>query len=160
MNDPIANADAFPILRKWNFFNHAGVTPLPRVTTDAMREYLRQAEEGAYLGAAWYADIEKLRAVSATLIRAHRDEIAFVKNTSEGLSIVARGIDWQYGDVIVTTSVEYPANIYPWMEVARTSGAKVMMVNERDDSYGRRSVPIEKILEAAADPKCKLVALS
>ena len=62
--------------------------------------------------------------------------------------------------MIVTTSVEYPANIYPWMEVARTSGAKLMMVNERDDEQGRRSVPIDTILEAASDPKCKMVALS
>jgi selenocysteine lyase/cysteine desulfurase len=46
------------------------------------------------------------------------------------------------------------------MEVARTSGAKLLMVNEHDDENGRRSVPIEKILEAASDPKCRMVALS
>ena len=156
----IGNSDAFPILRKWNFFNHAGVSPIPRVSADAMRTWASQAESDAYIGTGWYGDIEKLRGLCASLIHAHRDEIAFIKNTSEGLSIVARGIDWQYGDVIVTTSVEYPANMYPWMEVARSSGAKVMMANEHDDSHGRRSVPIDKILEAAADPKCKMVALS
>jgi cysteine desulfurase / selenocysteine lyase len=160
LTDFIANPDAFPVLRKWNFFNHAGVSPLPRAATDAMRKWAQQAEEGAYLGTSWYADIEKLRANCAKLIHAHRDEIAFVKNTSEGLSIVARGIDWQYGDVIVTSSVEYPANVYPWMEIARTSGAKLMMAKEHDDSHGRRSVPIDKILEAASDPKCKMIALS
>ena len=156
----IGNADAFPVLRKWNFFNHAGVSPLPRVCADAMRTWAGQAEGDAYIGTGWYTDIEKLRALCASLVNAHRDEIAFIKNTSEGLSIVARGIDWQYGDIIVTTNVEYPANIYPWMEIARSSGAKVMMANEHDDSHGRRAVPIEKILEAASDPKCKLVALS
>jgi cysteine desulfurase / selenocysteine lyase len=156
----IGNADAFPVLGKWQFFNHAGVSPVPRVSADAVRKWAQQAESDVYLGSGWYGDIEKLRAICASLIHAHRDEIAFVKNTSEGISIVARGIDWQYGDVIVTTSVEYPANIYPWMEVARTSGAKLLMVNERDDENGRRSVPIEKILEAASDSKCRMVALS
>lgn len=160
VTDYIANPQAFPILRKWNFFNHAGVSPVPRVSADAMRTWAAEAEADVYLGTAWYSDIEKLRANCAALIHAHRDEIAFVKNTSEGLSIVAKGIDWQWGDAIVTTGVEYPANVYPWMEVARTNGAKVLMVNEHDDGFGRRSVPIEKILEAASDPRCRMVSLS
>jgi cysteine desulfurase/selenocysteine lyase len=160
LTDFIGNTDAFPILEKWNFFNHAGVSPLPRASADAMRKYAEQAQSVAYLNTGWYADIEKLRAVCATLVHAHRDEIAFVKNTSEGLSIVANGIDWQWGDVIVTTNVEYPANIYPWMELARAHGVKLMMANEKDDSHGRRAVPIEKIFEAASDPRCRLISLS
>ncbi len=119
LNSYIGNAEAFPVLRQWDFFNHAGVSPLPRVASKAMRIYARQAEAGAYLGTTWFADIEKLRQSAAALINGHRDEIAFVKNTSEGISIVANGIDWQWGNRIVTTAVEYPANIYPWMEQSR-----------------------------------------
>src|SRR5581483_6991549 len=119
----IGNAEAFPILRNWDFFNHAGVAPVPHLAAEAMRKFALQAETVAYLGTAWYADIEKLRQSSAAMLNCHRDEVAFVKNTSEGISIVANGIDWQWGDVIVTTAVEYPANIYPWMEVGRARGA-------------------------------------
>lgn len=160
LKDFIGNADAFPVLRKWNFFNHAGVSPLPRSTSDALRKYAEQAETSVYLGTNWYADIESLRVTAAKMINAHRDEIAFVKNTSEGISIVAEGIDWQWGDVIVTTGVEYPANIYPWMEVARSYGAKLLMVDEIDTAEGARMVPTEKILQAASDPRCRLVAIS
>jgi cysteine desulfurase/selenocysteine lyase len=156
----IGNVEAFPVLRQWNFFNHAGVAPLPKVAADALRKFAAEAEAGAYLHTSWYADIEKLRASAAALINAGTDEVAFVKNTSEGISIVANGIDWQWGDRIVTTEVEYPANIYPWMEVARTRGAKLVMVKEEKDELGRSYVPIDKILEAAADPKTKLVTLS
>ena len=134
----IGNADAFPVLRHWDFFNHAGVAPLPRVATEAMRAYADQAETGAYLGTAWYADVERLRQSAAALLNAHRDEVAFVKNTSEGISIVANGIDWQWGDRIVTTAVEYPANVYPWMEQARGRGCKLVMVEEETDANGRR----------------------
>ena len=130
MRNLIGNKEAFPVLREWDFFNHAGVCPLPRVAGDAFRTYAAQAEAGAYLGTHWYADIEKLRISAAQMINAHRDEIAFVKNTSEGISIVANGLDWQWGDRIVTTNVEYPANVYPWMEVVRTRGAKLVMVEE------------------------------
>src|SRR5438067_2679956 len=100
----VGNAEAFPILAHWDFFNHAAVSPLPRVATDALRAYCLEAEQGAYLNAQWYQHIELLRNGSASLINAHRDEIAFVKNTSEGLSIVANGIDWKPGDRIVTAA--------------------------------------------------------
>ncbi|MDB5355014.1 MAG: Aminotransferase [Phycisphaerales bacterium] len=156
----IGNPDAFPVLRNWAFFNHAGVSPLPRVAADAFHIFAQQAQQGAYLGTNWYADIEKLRQSAATMMNARRDEIAFVKNTSEGISIVANGIDWQFGDQVVTSSVEYPANVYPWMEQARSCGIKLVMVPEEKDDHGRRSVPLEKLLAAAADPKCRLVTIS
>jgi cysteine desulfurase/selenocysteine lyase len=156
----VGNVEAFPVLKRWEFFNHAGVCPLPRAAADAMRAYALQAETGAYLGASWYADIERLREASAALLHAHRDEIAFVKNTSEGISIVANGIEWQWGDRIVTTAVEYPANVYPWMEQVRSRGVQLTQVPEETDASGARHVPIEKILEAAADPKTKLVTIS
>lgn len=156
----VGNAEAFPVLRHWDFFNHAGVSPLPAAAAAAMRAYAAEAETGAYLGAGWYHDVERLRVACAKLINAHRDEIAFVKNTSEGISIVARGLEWQWGDVIVTTGVEYPANVYPWMEVVRSHGVKLVQVPEETDHSGRRAVPIERILEAAADPRCRLVTVS
>jgi selenocysteine lyase/cysteine desulfurase len=156
----IGNEEAFPVLRHWNFFNHAGVTPLPRSAVDAINTYARQAEHGAYLDTSWYKDIETLRQWSAAMLNAHRDEIAFVKNTSEGIALVANGIDWKAGDRIVTTAVEYPANIYPWMDLERRLGCKLVMVPEETDGQGRRSVPLQKILEAAAHPMTRLVTLS
>lgn len=156
----IGNSQMFPILEKWDFFNHAGVAPLPKAAADALRKYAEQAESTVYLFSNWYEDCEKLRKLSANLIHAHPDEIAFVKNTSEGLSIVAKGIDWQSGDVIVTTAVEYPANIYPWMDLARSLGIRLVMVEEQTDTNGRRSIPTEAILRAAGDPMCRMVSLS
>src|SRR5438874_1965754 len=160
LSNLIGNATEFPILEKFDFFNHAGVAPIPRRAGDVLRAYAEQAEGGAYLATTWYADIEKLRVLAASLINAQRDEIAFIKNTSEGISIVANGIDWQPGDRIVTTSVEYPANIYPWMEVARNRGAKLILVPEDTDAHGRRQVPIDVILREAADPRTRMVSLS
>jgi cysteine desulfurase / selenocysteine lyase len=156
----IGNAEMFPVLRHWHFFNHAGVSPLPKVAGDAMRKFAAEGEAGAYLQSIWYQDIEKLRILAAQMINATKEEVAFVKNTSEGISIVANGIDWQWGDRIITTEVEYPANVYPWMEVVRTRGAKLVMIPEETDAKGRKFVPVEKILEAAEDRRTKLVAIS
>jgi selenocysteine lyase/cysteine desulfurase len=156
----IGNSEAFPVLREWDFFNHAGVAPIPRASADALRRYADQAESIAYIGAGWHRDIEKLRETAALLINAHRDEIAFVKNTSEGLATVAFGLDWQRGDRIVTTAVEYPANIYPWMELANRFGVKLVMVPEESDASGRRRVRLERILEETNHPRTRMVSLS
>src|SRR5437667_5385373 len=93
----IGNPEAFPILKEWDFFNHAGVCPLPKVAADALRKYAQQAQDVAYIETGWYRDIEKLRVSAAKLINAHSDEIAFIKNTSEGIATVANGIDWHPG---------------------------------------------------------------
>src|SRR5712691_5560659 len=111
----VGNAGEFPILREWDFFNHAGVSPLPRVGGEALREFALQYEGKAYLDSGFYRRIEALRASAAGMIGASREEIAFVKSTSEGIATVANGIEWRAGDRIVTSAVEYPANMYPWM---------------------------------------------
>jgi len=160
MSELIGNVREFPILRNWDFFNHAGVSPIPRVGAEALRKFAEQAESAAYVGWGWHQEIERLRHNAAQLINGHRDEIAFVKNTSEGISIVASGLDWQWGDKIITTGVEYPTNIYPWMETARHRGVKLLMVQEEESADGTRCVPTEKILEAAGDPRTRMISLS
>lgn len=156
----IGNAEAFPILRNWDFFQHAGVAPLPHAAGQAMMEYVHQAESAAYLNSGWQAKIDQVRANAAALLNCDKAEIAFIKNTSEGLSIVANGIDWKAGDRIVTTNVEYPANIYPWMAVCERFGATLVQVQEEVDSQGRRSVPTQKLIEALKQAPTKLLALS
>jgi selenocysteine lyase/cysteine desulfurase len=65
----------------------------------------------------WLQTYEKLRVSAARLIHAHRDEIAIVKNTSEGIATIALGIDWKPGDRIVAFEEEFPANYYCWQRL-------------------------------------------
>jgi cysteine desulfurase/selenocysteine lyase len=160
LSTAIGNAELFPSLSHWSFFNHAGVSPLPRASADAIRAYADDAEINAYLGGTWFKEIEQLRKSTATLINATVEEIALVKNTAEGISLVAAGIDWKPGDRIVTTAVEYPTNIYPWMEVAQRRGAELVMVPQEIDATGAQTVPLDKILAEAAHPRTRLVTLS
>jgi selenocysteine lyase/cysteine desulfurase len=148
----IGNADEFPILREWDFFNHAAVSPLPRRAADVLRWYAQRIETHAYMGGGFYKQIEQLRSAAATLINATAEEIALVKNTSEGLATVANAIDWRPGDRIVTTSIEFPANLYPWMDVAKRHGVELVTV----------APPLEtqRILEAAEHPRTRLLTIS
>jgi selenocysteine lyase/cysteine desulfurase len=156
----VGNEEEFPILRGWDFFNHAGVSPLPRVAGEALRAFARQYEERAYLESGFYKRIEELRRSAAEMIGAEKEEVAFVKNTSEGLATVAAGIDWRAGDRIVTTAVEYPANMYPWMDLARRIGVELVTVGEETEEDGSRSVPLEALLKAAEHPRTRMVTLS
>jgi selenocysteine lyase/cysteine desulfurase len=148
----IGNAEEFPVLRHWDFFNHAAVSPLPRRAADALRWYAGRIETEVYIDSGFYKQIEQLRAVSARMINAAPDEIALVKNTSEGLATVANAIDWREGDRIVTTSIEFPANRYPWMEVSRRHGVELITVPP--------PLTTERILEATGQPRTRLLTIS
>jgi selenocysteine lyase/cysteine desulfurase len=79
--------------------------------------------------------------------------VAFVKNTSEGLSIVAAGFPWKEGDNLVTADVEFPANVYPWLRL-RSRGVEVRMIAAREGRVRKED------LFAACDGKTRLIALS
>lgn len=155
----VGNPQEFPILRHCDFFNHAGVSPLPRRAGEALRNFADQYEQRAYLDSGFYKQIEALRVSAALMLNAHRDEIAFIKNTSEGIATVAGGIDWRAGDRIVTTNVEYPANMYPWMDVSKRLAVDLITVPETDTEDGR-AVALNALLKAADHPRTRLLALS
>lgn len=156
----IGNAEAFPILRSWRFFNHAGVCPLPAVAAQALKRYADEASSQAYLGSRWYAEIDRLRHRLAGLIGASADEIALTKNTSEGLAAVAAGLDWSPGDRIVTTGIEYSSNMYPWMDVSRRLGAELVVVGPQTRSDGTIVVDEDELIAQLARPRTRLLAVS
>ncbi|MGB6942371.1 MAG: aminotransferase class V-fold PLP-dependent enzyme [Bryobacteraceae bacterium] len=110
--------DEFPVTENLIYLNHAAVAPLPRRTAKAMQGW---AEEALQFGSLhydrWLDAYEGLRVAAARLIGAQRSEIALIKNTSEGISTIARGLDWRPGDRIVAFREEFPANYYPWLRL-------------------------------------------
>ena len=146
----------FPVTRELVYLNHAGVAPISSRVEEAIRRYLGEATQ---LGASNYVrfydrEVERVRARAATLLGAHQDEIAFVKNTTEGLGIVAAGLDWQRGDEIVTCDLEYPSNVYPWWSL-RGRGVETVMLRSRN---GR--LALETVEDALSSPRTRMLAIS
>ena len=112
--------DEFPSAARLVHMNHAGIAPLPRCVADAIRRF---ADDGVLLDAAvykrWEARAEAVRSAAARLIGGRPHEMAFVRNTSEGLSLIASGLSWRAGDNVVTVADEYPSNVYPWFGLQR-----------------------------------------
>lgn len=156
----VGNAASFPILSRWLFMNHAGVAPVPQAAADAISKFAREAAESAYLEGHWYRQVEDLRTLAAGLINVSRQEIALIKNTSEGLAIVANGVAWKEGDRIVTSAVEYPSNAYPWIDLSRRLGVQLICVPERLRGDGARVIDLSELLAAASHPRTRMVTLS
>jgi len=94
--------DEFPVAQNLVYLNHAAVAPLPLRTARAMQELAEDALQfGSLHYDRWLDAYENLRVAAARLIGANRSEIALVKNTSEGISMIAQGLSWRPGDRIV-----------------------------------------------------------
>lgn len=111
----------FPQPEDLYYLNHAAVAPWPTRTAEAVGQF---AQENITIGAKdypnWLAKEKHLRKQLQSLINAPAvDDIALVKNTSEAISIVACGIDWQQGDNVVSSNEEFPSNRIPWEAQSR-----------------------------------------
>ncbi len=147
-------AAEFPIVRRWTFLNHAAVAPISARAAAAIAQFAREARDDAYLSGRWYEQLEVVRRRAADFIQATPEEIAFVKNTSEGLAFVANGLSWRRGDQIISTAVEYPSNVYPWMDIAARYGVQHIMLPEENGRIASAAI------RAALTDRTRLVALS
>lgn len=147
-------AAEFPITRRWTFFNHAGVAPISARAAAEIERFAQEARDDSYLTGRWYHKIELVRKLAARFIHALPEEIAFVKNTSEGLAFVANGLDWKASDEIISTAVEYPSNVYPWMDVARRFDCRHIMLPEHEGRIDRQNI------FDAVTPRTRMIAIS
>lgn len=112
--------DEFPVTERFIYLNHAATGPLPRRTAEAIEGCVRSQLHGGGMDyREWLAAQSGVREAAARLIHASPSEIAITKNTSEGLSFLANGIDWRPGDVVVGVEGEFPANYFPWKRLER-----------------------------------------
>ena len=151
----IFDGDAFPILKQGLYANHAAIAPWPRVTTQAVCDFaVENGETGAEKYASWLLRETHLRQHLARLIHADSaNDIALLKNTTEGICTVAAGIRWHNGDNVVIPADEFPSNRLPWLALAQL-GVEVREVNIRDTEHP------EQALLSHMDQNTRLLSVS
>jgi len=110
----------FPVAKQYVYFNHAAVAPLSlSVRKQIAVCAARFCEKGIVCNSEFLGVADTTRQLAAQLINAERSQIAFVKNTTQGILVVANGIRWEKGDNVVIPEKEFPANVYPWLNLSR-----------------------------------------
>lgn len=152
--DEARRRELFPICRDQVFLAHAAVAPLPAFVSDAVCAYTRASSENHQEFGDVLRDVKRTRQACAQLIGAHADEIALLGPTSLGLSLFANGLDWQPGDEVLCYHGDYPANVYPWLELRRRG----LTVRYLEPAAPGEITP--ELVARALTPRTRLVALA
>jgi selenocysteine lyase/cysteine desulfurase len=147
----------FPHLADVTYLNAAsiGLVPLPVQEAAAAFErdiWLRGTtgfDEAAETGC-----LEQARDAAAALLRADRDDVAIVKSATEAFGMVAWWVQPAAGTNVVTIDIEHPSTAYPWLRVARETGAEARLVRVWDDPA---SLSVELLAELVDDATSVLV---
>ena len=146
IDDSVALAEArshFPALERWIYMDVSARGVLSREVRAALDAHLDdRMMNGATDKAHFFALIERARERFAQLVNAEPDEIAYTKNISEGLNMVATALDWHRGDnVVLCPDLEHPNNVYAWLNLQRY-GVEVRTVPARDGH-----IPVDSLIE-------------
>ncbi len=146
----------FPIASDILHFNHAGIAPWPQRTIKRIHQF---ANENACSENLHYSKrnklLNRLRRQCTRLLGADMpEEIAFTKNTSEGLSLIAGGLDWKADENIVLSSIEFPSNRIVWEAFAHRFNIEIRLVRPDPD------ISLEDALIAQIDEKTRLLTTS
>ncbi|MGH8629963.1 MAG: aminotransferase class V-fold PLP-dependent enzyme, partial [Burkholderiales bacterium] len=136
------------------YLNHAAVAPWPARTAAAICAFADEnVRSGASRYAEWVSKQQQLREQLRRLINAPSSaDIALLKNTSEALSVVACGLDWRWGDNVVSTDEEFPSNRIPW-QAQRKTGVGLKQVSIRGEEP-------EEALMQQCDARTRVLAVS
>ena len=146
-----------PGYRSCTYLNTGASGPSPRHVVDAVCAFERHhqfdapCEEGPYTAAS--DTLSTVRETVASFIGADAGQIAFTRNTVEGITHIAGAIDWEPGDVVVRTDLEHPAGALPWEQLRRRHGVEVREIATENGRLDRETL-------AACLDGARLVCLS
>ena len=102
------------------YFNHAATGPFSSLVVNRLSNLLKEKSESQIDGYdSFLKAVDETKLLLAELINCNVDRIAFVDNTSNGLNMLAQSIDWKKGDRILLNDIEFPANVYPFLNLKR-----------------------------------------
>lgn len=144
----------FPALNTYTYLDASARAPLADPVRRALDAFLDDRQSGAYTKPRWFVRVEAVREKYARLLHGSPDEVAFTKNTSEGLNIVAQAFRWRPGDnVVVAPDLEHPSNVYPWLNL-KDKGVEVRILDPQGPALGVEAVA------AHCTPRTRMISLA
>jgi selenocysteine lyase/cysteine desulfurase len=147
--------NAFPIKDRMVYLNNASIGPMSVPVIEAVNTFLADVRDnGRNNYPVWCETADTgIKQRIADLIGAQKSEMAFIKNTTEGILIVANGLNWKPGDNVIVADIEYPSNVYCWMNLKKR-GVELRWVKTREGRFTARDIA------RIADTRTRLVSLS
>lgn len=146
--------DLFPVTKRQLYLDSAHQAPLSLPVRDALISFLTEGYEMAGPKPVWVRRVEDTRATVARFFNASPLEIAFTKNTSEGLNIAANAVPLVAGDNVVLIEGDHPNNAYAWLNLKR-KGVEVRFALLKDNH-----IATAETFEPHIDERTKVVTLS
>ena len=144
----------FPVTQRMLYLDSAHQTPMATCVRQALSEFLAEGNEMAGPKPVWMRRVERAREGVAALLNASPGEIAFTKNTSEGLNIAANAVPLAKGDTVLMLEGDHPNNAYAWLNLKR-KGVEVRFVKVADDE-----IATAETFERFIDASTKVISLS
>lgn len=149
----------FPAVSEVAYFNTGTCGPLPARTSQAMQDVIQHSSDKGRGSIPEYMvyleEVEALREDLARWMGAEADEVAITQHTTEAMNHILWGLEFQPGDVIITSTHEHPALLAPLAMLHARRGVDVVYV----DFTGHRIKDVEAF-EDALGPQVRMVVLS
>lgn len=122
----------FPITERYAYLNSAAVSAIPTTAGEAVgRQLVGVALHGSANYQEWVDTKDRARALLAGMMNVRSEQVAFVRNTSDGIASIANGLKWQTGDNIVSFEREFSSNFYAWRRIRDEYGVELRLCPER-----------------------------
>ncbi|HKO96003.1 MAG TPA: aminotransferase class V-fold PLP-dependent enzyme [Pyrinomonadaceae bacterium] len=152
--------NSFSVTRGIINLNNGGVSPSPRIVTEALVRYIWQQEDAtAYT--MWQIlepQSETIRTGLAELFGCDREEIAITRNASESLEILLMGMDFKSGDEILTTTQDYPRMLTTLRQREKREGLVLKLV--KIPIPPKNLSEIVKAFEQGITPRTRLILMA
>ena len=136
------------------YFNHASIGPLSRLIISRLNEYMYERSTTNIKNFdTFVASDLGCREKLGRLLNCKPDRITWIDNVSNGMNVLANGLQWQKGDEIILNDLEFPANVYPFLNLQK-KGVVVKFVKNVNGT-----IKIEDIKKEIT-PKTKLISIS
>lgn len=154
----------FPARNHFAYLSHCSISPLYGHARDQACDVLTAQSRNGVLGNMQFSSVlDSLRTHLGSVLQTAPENMAFVKNTAEGMAMIANGFPFQPGDEIISYIHEYPSNHYPW-RLQDNRGVFLRLLPNRDMTRGLcGSRPCGwslEDLEGMISPKTRMVAIS
>ncbi|MCF8261974.1 MAG: aminotransferase class V-fold PLP-dependent enzyme [Melioribacteraceae bacterium] len=145
----------FPHIRKGKiYFNHAAIGPLSKLVVNDLEKYLSERSFGTIKNYDHYLKIaSELKSRLAHVFNTDPKRFALVENVAFGMNTLANGLNWNVGDHIILNDLEFPSNVYPFLNL-KNQGVNIELVKSTDGKVSVQSIE-EKITD-----RTKLISIS